>query len=438
MMDAAQFRLYGGVNVIGGTKLHVDSGDGQVLFDFGATFSPGLCAFDHVLKPRPFREVEDNLAIGMAPDLPGIYKGAAQLSTLSVFISHFHLDHVGLLSLLDRRVPIYMSEASRRLLRELEVIGEGIGEHDDMHVFVYGEKVMLGNLEITPLPVDHDIPGATGFVVTTPSGTLAYTGDFRGHGLHPELTTAFFDRLGETGIQALVSEGTRAGEDPAFPAQSEAEVAEGVLRVSERRRSHVFFTVYNRNIERISAFAAVGRDLSRQLVLSPETYHLFRTLAPQAYATARPAVFQLHRHGMEGLPAYIDNQAVAVTADDIARAPDAFLVELPYHALSELVDIKPVSGSIYIHSDGVPLGAYDPAFANLKSWLKHFGVELAFVRSSGHASPSFLSECVTRAQPDILYATHTLHPEQMPSPPSGMLVLPHLHRSYAIGRPGGH
>jgi len=436
-MNGAQFRLYGGVNVIGGTKLHVESGADQVLFDFGSTFSSGLCAFDSVLKPRPLREVEDQRAIGMVPDLPGIYKGADQLSTLAIFISHFHLDHVGLLSLLDRRVPIYMSEPSRRLLRELVVIGEGVGEHDDVRVFEYGEKVLLGNMEIAPLPVDHDIPGATGFIVATPSGTLAYTGDFRGHGLHPELTTAFFDRLGETEIQALVSEGTRAGEDPALRVHREAEVPSEALRVAERRRSHVFFTLYNRNIERIGAFAGVARELARKLVLFPDTHHLFRTLAPLEFQTTQPVVYQTHKHSVEGLPSYLDGQTQKVSASDIARNPDAFLLELPYHALSELVDIKPVLGSVYIHSDGVPLGAYDPAFANLKSWLKQFGVELAFVRSSGHASPSFLGECVMRAQPDILYATHTMHPERMPSPPSGMLVLPQLYRSYPIGRAGG-
>jgi ribonuclease J len=38
--------------------------------------------------------------------------------------------------------------------------------------------------------LDHDVPGASGYLVTTSDGVLAFTGDIRFHGHHPERSWA--------------------------------------------------------------------------------------------------------------------------------------------------------------------------------------------------------------------------------------------------------
>lgn len=428
----AVFTLYGGINVIGGTKLHVQSGESEVLFDFGSTFAPGFGSFDTVLRPRPGREVDDYMALGIIPNLPKLYAGSKEGHDLPVFISHFHLDHVGLLFLLDPSVPIYMSEPSYQLYQQLEVIGEGIGQHDDIRVFTYGQWIEWKSLRVLPLEVDHDIQGATGFFVETLSGTIAYTGDFRGHGNHPDKTEAFFQYLGAHRTHALISEGTRAGEASGRHTVPEKDMAHMLAKTMENR-SAVFFTLYHRNIERIAAFAAAAQAVSRKLVLTPETLHLFRTLAPVQYEQSRPAVYVCVSQAAESLPSYLSGLDVqTVNAQELANDQTAFLVELPYEHLTELVDIQPHKGAIYIHSDGVPLGAYDPAYANVTNWLQTFGVDMVSVRSTGHADPMYLQACIEQANPDVLYATHTFHPEQMPAPHSGLLVVPHIGRSYPI------
>lgn len=425
------FTLHGGVNVIGGTKFHLTSGKDEIIFDFGATYEPGKGRFDHSLMVRPGRETDDYRATKMIPDLPYLYTYTPERH-LAVFISHFHLDHVGMLHYLDPSVPVYMSKPSYELLEQLDTIGEGIGEHSDIRLFTYGKWIEFGNLQILPLPVEHDIPGSTGFYINTPDGSIAYTGDYRGHGLNPELTSAFFAKLGELSTHILLSEGTRSGEDPHLQILAEGDVG-GVINRAIRPHNHVFFTVYNRNINRITTFGEAAHASGRQLVLTPATHHLFRTLAPQAYASTQPSVLVTQKHIVHGLPTWIaDLEASRVTIRDIAQSPAQFLTELPYENLAELIDLRPVTGSIFIHSDGTPLGVFDPAFNNLKQWLQEFGLELIFARSSGHASPAYLSQCINLANPDILYPIHTANIAAMPAPPNGILAIPKLYQKYYL------
>ncbi|KLU61956.1 ribonuclease J 2 [Peptococcaceae bacterium CEB3] len=436
MSNKTFFSLHGGVNVIGGTKLHLTSGTDELIFDFGATYEPGKGRFDQVLTVRPGRETEDSRAAGVIPNLSYLYSPTPS-KHVAVFVSHFHLDHVGMLSYLDPSVPVYLSQPSFNLLRQLEVVGEGIGTHRDLRVFPYGEWIDFGRLKVLPLPVEHDIPGATGFYVKTPEGTLAYTGDFRGHGLHPEVTTAFFARLGELGTNILVSEGTRACEAPRPDAYSESEIGT-VIESAVRPGKSAFFMIYNRNIDRIATFARAARSLGRELVLTPATHHLFRTLSPEEYRLARPAVFVTQEFRVKGLPPWIAGLDVPrLTVPDIAREPARFLTELPYANLNELVDLRPDGGSCFIHSDGPPLGEFDPAFRNLKQWLRDFDLALVFARSSGHASPEYLKECVNLANPDILYPVHTANMAAMPTPAHGILAVSQLYQKYYIpGRRG--
>lgn len=434
-----EFELYGGVNVIGGTKLWVRYGKDVAAFDFGASvrFSvSGAGGFDGSLRPRADREADDYRAAGIVPDRPDLYRGARVPADAAFFISHLHLDHVSLLHLLHPDIPLYISPESARLLDVLERIGEGIGEHTDIRVFSYGEPVRRGELEITAYPVDHDIPGACGFIARSPAGVAAYTGDFRGHGLHPEWTEAYFEALRGVGVDALVCEGTRAGEDPDASTLPEAEVVPAVLAAARPGRP-LFFNLYNRNVGRAAQLALAAAREGRTVVLTPETREILRAMAPEEFSAASPAVYVPMGRGPQDFPGgWEESEGQRVSAADIRRDPGRYAVELPYRNLCELGDMGPVAGSPYAHADGPPLGRFDPAYANLQNWLRRFGLEYRPARSSGHASPDFLAACVERADPAVLYATHTLHPEQMPAPPSGVLVVPKLSRTYEVPAPG--
>ena len=45
-----------------------------------------------------------------------------------------------------------------------------------------GRPHKLGDIEVAMSPVDHSLPGSDAYVITTSSGSIAYTGDLRFHG----------------------------------------------------------------------------------------------------------------------------------------------------------------------------------------------------------------------------------------------------------------
>jgi ribonuclease J len=131
-----------------------------------------------------------------------------------VFVSHAHMDHAGHLGLIDPTIPVFVADGTRRLLNAIETCGsQKYGEHDWRHVDD-GKGVKVGQVEVVPLPVDHSIPSAYGFVIHTSAGTVVYTGDFRMHGPRASATHEFVNRASEEKPEALVMEGTRAGPDP--------------------------------------------------------------------------------------------------------------------------------------------------------------------------------------------------------------------------------
>lgn len=434
---AQRFVLHGGVGTIGGTKLEVARGDARLMFDFGAAFEPGKGAFDHDLRPRPGAAALDHVAMGIAPALPGLYPEAFTLpdgrrvegaqTPLPVFVTHLHLDHVSLLPLLAPHVPVHMTRDSIRLAGLLEDVGEGIGEHD-LRPVDEGEALRYGDLSVRAVPVDHDIPGTAAYVVDGPGGRLAYSGDVRGHGRAPELNDAFVAELEERPAGTLLLEGTRLSGGP--PGLPESHVGPTVAALLESA-SGAAISFYPRNVERMRALAEAAATAGRRLALTPASFHVMRGWFGDETLRGLHVVAYRGPAAPEPLPKVAATFARADKArpEDIRERPEAFLVELPYAELTSLASGLLPPGSVYIHSDGVPLGPFDPAFANLDVWLARFGLRRVDVRSSGHADAQYLRELVERIAPVRLYAIHSTAPERLPVPASGIRILP------AVGTP---
>ena len=374
-----------------GLKFTVEYGSARALFDFGREHAPGRAVFSLGLEPRPGRELEDLLAVGMAPRLDGVYRDWD--GSTSVFISHLHLDHSFLVPYLDPAVPLYYPAA----MEDLRAACAGAGFvpwRMPAGVAVADRKtVRCGEIEVEFVAVDHDLPGATGFLVRTPDLNLAYTGDHRWHGLHPELTEGFADaaRGVDVLVQEAVSLAPRNAVGPEVAASqverlTEAEVIARFEQVLARARALVVANLYPMNRERVAAVGRACQKNGRRLLMEE-----------QAAAVA-------------GWKEILTDPA-AVAAD-----PSRYCVVLGFHSLPTLIDLRPSEGSLFIQSDGVPLGTWDPAWAVLVAWTKMFGLELVHLASSGHSFPQDVSRMVRTVSPGLVLPVHTRAPEALEAP----------------------
>ncbi|HEX6350995.1 MAG TPA: MBL fold metallo-hydrolase [Candidatus Dormibacteraeota bacterium] len=385
-----------------GLKFTVEYGGRRLLFDFGLEHAPGQAPFSLGLAPRAGRELEDLLAVGSAPRLEGLYDSWD--GRTAVFISHLHLDHTALVRFLHPDVPLHYPAAMESLRAAVAAAGylpwrspRGVALEDR-------RPVAWGEIEVTPVAVDHDLPGATGYLVRTPDLRLAYTGDHRWHGLHPELTAAFAEAA--RGVDVLVQEGVAL--EPAVPAPadaplrpprlSEREVLAGYEALLASEPGLVVSNLYPMNRERVARLAAAAAVHGRRLVMEPQA----------AIIAGHPDVLEV----------------AEVRAD-----PRRFVVQLGYESLPLLIDLRPPPGSVYVHSNGPPLGVYDPTYRVMEAWVRQLSLRFLPIGSSGHSWPEDVVRMVEAVRPGVALPVHSRAPEALVVP--GVRVLPpEANRSY--------
>jgi ribonuclease J len=217
--------------------------------------------------------------------------------------------------------------------------------------------------------------------------SLAFTGDLRWHGLHPEQTAGFAARA--TGADVLIQEGVSLGYVPledAPPPLSEAETIAELGRVVAEAPGLVIVNCYGMNRERVAGLAAGCAAAGRQLLMEPEMA------------------------AMAGQP------GVLGSIDAVRDDPRGHCLQLNFESLPLLIDLKPPAGSLWIQSGGTPMGYFDPAYNVLEAWVARFGLELRVVTSSGHSRPEDIVRMVSMVRPKLVLPVHSRAPEALVVP----------------------
>lgn len=439
--------FYGGLNTIGGTKICISEGGYRLFFDWGSFFNPGGDFWHGRVQPRTgAAAVRDWVEMGYAPRLAGIYHaaGAASLGLptepdgkTAIFVSHLHLDHMRLLDLIHPDIPVYMHHESLTLFRAVAESGEQPAVPPATVGFAAGDVIEVGPMKVRPVLVDHDIAGAVALLIETSAGTIVYSGDLRTHGLHPEYTMDFVAAAKAQHPLALLIEGTRLGEPERAvdspPPTHEGDLPEIIQAQLEACTGLALVTTYPRHVERLQNIAAAAMAAGRTLVVEPEA-------ALQVYRTTGQLlpIYLGHRwleaQAAGTRPAWLDELlrlSPAYTAADITAAQGEFLLQLAFPNLPELADLAPQAGSIMLHSNGEPLGRFDPAWELFERWLARFGLTLVMANCTGHASPAALHELVADIAPQVLIPIHSHNP-QLLNPPGQPRILPQLGDTYYL------
>ena len=387
-----------------GLKFLIGHGDDRCLFDFGLEHAPGRALFSVGLEPRGGRELDDLRAVGAAPAIDGVYRDQVWDGRTHAFISHLHLDHTGLVRFLNPEVPLFFPSGMEPLRRAAAATGYLPWRDPPGHHVGNGLEVAVGAIRVRFVEVDHDVPGATGFLVTTPELSIAITGDQRWHGLHPEINEAFVREV--RGADVLIQEGVRLA-PPMLPETevprvelSEAEVAVHLREAIAAAEGLVIVNLYGMNRDRVQAVAAACRDAGRRFRMDP-------VMGPIG--------------GWDDI--YSD-------LAEAASEPRGHCLQMDYAALPSLIDLRPPPGSVYIVSNGTPLGAYDPTWGVMLAWVERFGLELKFIGASGHSRPADIESQVREIAPGVVLPVHSLHPEalQVEGVPS---LVPEVGRAYS-------
>src|SRR5262249_8394872 len=133
-----------------------------------------------------------------------------------------------------------------------------------------GDVVTAGPMRVECVPVDHDVPGASGYLVHTSDGTLAYTGDIRFHGRHPERSLEFTERA--AGCAVLVTEATTLSfPSDGTPVRTEDDVVASFADHLATASGLVLLSLYPRDVERVVEFTEAAHAAGRAIVWPSRT-----------------------------------------------------------------------------------------------------------------------------------------------------------------------
>lgn len=188
-----------------------------------------------------------------------------------IFLTHGHEDHIGSLPYLLKsiNVPIYGSRLT------LALVMSKLREHN-LHSKAKlieakpGDIITLGNFKVEFIRVNHSIPDAVGFAISTPAGVIVQTGDFKIDctPIHGEmLDIARFSELGKNGVLALLSDSTNA-ERPGYT-NSERTVGRSfdvLFKKADNKR--IIIATFASNIHRIQQIMDAAHAHGRKVAVS--------------------------------------------------------------------------------------------------------------------------------------------------------------------------
>ena len=458
--------FYGGVNEIGGNKILLEDKDAKIFLDFGMSFNQANRYFSEFLQPRKCNGLGDFIEFGLIPDIKGLYRQDflnhmerpnEELGFDGVLLSHAHADHASYINHLREDIPIFCSQETYCILKALNDTGAGSfnditdltrcfetyvnkkGEfsrkttrtHEDLlvernfEIFEFGEPFKIKHLTIVPFKVDHSLSGATGYIIHTSSGTVVYTGDFRFHGRREKETLAFMEACKEAEPDVLIIEGTRIDDGSS---KTEDDVEEEICNFSGNAKGLSVCSWPIRDTDRMLSFLNAAKKMDKKLAISLKQAYLLNQLS-NCSDTLAPKLND------ENIELYANRKSWGTIGDSSCslkiRNQDYDVWERPYldmticykelmdtqkdylmfcsnFDLKELIDIKPIEGSVYIKSSCEPFDAeMEIDWKRVKNWINHFGLNVESTHVSGHASGPQLKEFVEQVNAKNVIPVHT-------------------------------
>ncbi len=238
----------GGVDGIGMNMTVFEFGEHMIIVDCGVSFPE-----------------EDMYGIDLViPDFTYIKKNRQKVRGL--FLTHGHEDHMGavpyLLKELD--IPVYGTPLTLGILNG-KLLEHGIKNANLIKV-VPGDDITVGKFNVEFIGVNHSIPDAVALCISTPTGKILHTGDFKIDFTPVSQKTIDLSRiaaLGSRGIRLLMCDSTNV-ENPGYT-PSESTVTDTFERIFSGCERRIIVATFSTNVHRIQQIIDAAANHGRKV-----------------------------------------------------------------------------------------------------------------------------------------------------------------------------
>jgi len=236
-----------------------------IIVDIGVTFADDTIPGVDLIYPDP------GFIVDKKNDLLGLV------------LTHAHEDHIGAIAHIWPQLlcDIYATPFTSILIKE-KFREKKIDLGNKLKIVELNGNVKLGPFEIEFVTLTHSILEPNGLSITTPSGTVLHTGDWK---IDPnpligeKINEKKLKKIGEQGVLAMICDSTnvfapgRAG--------SESDVRNSLLKIMENRSNRIIVTSFASNVARMESIFYCAKKTGRHISLVGRSMHRIYKAAKQ-------------------------------------------------------------------------------------------------------------------------------------------------------------
>ena len=348
---------------------------------------------------------DDMLGVDLViPDITYLVKNQEKIK--GMVITHGHEDHIGGIPyfLKQINVPIYATRLSAGL------INNKLEEHKllrstEMHIVNQGETIKLGNnFKVEFIRSSHSIPDSVMLAITTPSGTILHTGDFKVD--YTPIDGQLMDlgriaELGKQGVLALMSDSTNS-ERKGFT-MSESSVGDVFDKLFLNCTKRIVVATFASNVHRIQQIVNSAVKYGRKIaVCGRSMINIISTAIELGYIKCPENIFI----DIDMIGSYTDDQLVIITTGSQGEPMSA----LTRMAAGDHRKVKITPNDLIIISS-TPIPGNEKYVSKVIDDLMQLGAEvvysaLADVHVSGHACQEEQKLILALAKPKYFIPVH--------------------------------
>jgi ribonuclease J len=381
-----KIHIHRGQNQIGGNIIEIASETTKILFDIGL-------------------ELDDEKN-KVKPDVKGLFdtKGID-----AVFVSHYHSDHLGLAYDINAHIPLYMGEASTKIIQVSDNY-KAIKSISVTGHLKHKVPITIGDITVTPFLCDHSAFDSYMLMAECLGERILYTGDFRSNGRKP------FDGLLKQlpqNVDTLICEGTTLSRED-YVSETEKELEERVLEAIKSTTGPVFVLQSSMNIDRIvTMYRAAKRsnriflqDLYMSEITSVIGGHIPNPLDP-GFKDVRSFITDKLDENSALYQSFNKYGAKKISKDQISRSSFVMCVRSSMtRYLTSLSKKMSYENGLLIYSfwSGYRVQPKMKAFLNQ---CEHLGLKVITMHTSGHADKDTIMKLIEWTKPKAILPVHT-------------------------------
>ncbi len=329
----------------------------------------------------------------------------------TVLISHPHQDHWGLVEELPPAWPIWTGVGSAKLIA---ITGDVTRRPLARTFETWGSRsgpLAIGPFTVTPILTDHSAFDAYMLLVEGAGRRLLYTGDFRRHGRK----SALVDRImayPPANIDVLITEGTNLGSDK--PVKSENEIENDFIELFNRIEGRVFVAWSGQNIDRTVTLYRAAKRTGRTLAIDLYTADVLDRISegtglPRAGFPNLKIIITGSLRGSykaQGREAFVERMIPnGMSAKQIEKSRHVVMLRRGLLRDYQNAGVVPTAEDAFNFSMWRGYLS-EPYHTEALEWCRAGGAEIAYIHTSGHASPVDLRAFAAAVRAKIVVPVH--------------------------------